>query len=270
MGTYEGKYRYVKGKYVEDTTKGKSVMSPRSYKSDVLVQVWLNSRKLDLLSRWLDKDGPTTRFLSEVVRQSLDAVVELLEDNGWEMRSTVESREMLERKYKANLNPRGKGEKNKLHNMILDGHIDDFGRNKSFRQVKELDVESKDVLMKQNKAAMHLSVHEGINVHELSPREYKEFMRYAAEDKVDEFVRILKGLSSDHVDQEQLRNSIEAARASGILYEEPKEDVSSEMESVVREGMTIEEVNARQEAKDDKLNQALKALAGRPKGDVGA
>jgi len=274
MGRGNSKYRYKAGKYVEDTTKGGSRLMPKSYKSDALVQVWLDSRKLALLSRWIDQDGPNTRFLSEVVRYTLDMVVELLQNEGWELGDIASSRQMLERKYRTNLNPNGKGKKNLLHNMILESggmeNVRTVGSRKSYAELQR-DVEDEDMQMvKMIKACGRLKA-AGINYESFSKSENRLFSKYAMEDRLDDFIeRVKQEMLNTSVDQEQLRNSIEAARASGILYEEPKEDVSSEMESVVREGMTIEEVNARQEAKDDKLNQALKALAGRPKGDVGA
>jgi len=110
------------------TTKGKSRLDPKEYKPDALVQVWLDRRKLALLSKWIDSDGGyngrQTKWLSEVVRFTLDMVVEMLTNEGWELEGVAESSQLLERKYgikPGGLNPGGKGGKNKLNNLLLDG-----------------------------------------------------------------------------------------------------------------------------------------------------
>jgi hypothetical protein len=109
------------------TTKGKSRLDPKEYKPDALVQVWLDRRKLALLSKWIDSDGGyngrQTKWLSEVVRFTLDMVVEMLTNEGWELEGVAESSQLLERKYgikPGGLNPGGKGGKNKLNNLLLD------------------------------------------------------------------------------------------------------------------------------------------------------
>ena len=117
MGKYKGR---VEG-YVEDSTKGGAMMLPRSYKGDVLVQVWIDSRVLATLSLWLDKGGNYTRFMSEIVKDTLRTVQEHLVERGEvEMvDDTAEARDMLERKYRVDLNPSGRGLKNAHHNMLL-------------------------------------------------------------------------------------------------------------------------------------------------------
>ena len=119
MGKYKGRRRNMP--YKVDSTKGGSELNPASYKGDALVQVWMDSRWLATLSRWLDKQGGYTRYLSEIVNDSIKVLVEHLVENGEvEMvDDTVEARSILEMKYRVNLNPAGKGLKNKLHNIIL-------------------------------------------------------------------------------------------------------------------------------------------------------
>lgn len=119
------KYRYKKGKRIEDTTKGKSYIMPRTYKQDVLVQVWLESRELATFSLWLDSIGCRTRFLSEVVRESLKLLMgDLIESGEVNMiEDTAEARELLEGIYRVNLNRGDKGKKNALHNLVLSDRI---------------------------------------------------------------------------------------------------------------------------------------------------
>ena len=67
--------------YKEDSTKGAALMKPKTYKGDVIVQVWMNSRVLATLSAWLDSEGNYTRFMSEVVRESLTILCDHLVAN---------------------------------------------------------------------------------------------------------------------------------------------------------------------------------------------
>ena len=104
-----------------DSTKGASLLDPESYKGDVLVQVWMDSRKLATLSRWLDEQGNYTRFMSEVVNYSTALLLDFLVSNKETkmIEDTTEARNVLEVRYRVNLNPAGKGMKNKLHNIVL-------------------------------------------------------------------------------------------------------------------------------------------------------
>lgn len=106
-----------------NSTKGKSLINPTSYKGDVLTQVWLDSRVLATLSNWLDgqENGLKTRFLSEVVKYSLTSLADFLVDNNEVelVDDTIYARSLLEFKYKVNLNPKGKGKRNIQHNMLL-------------------------------------------------------------------------------------------------------------------------------------------------------
>jgi len=105
----------------EDSTRGRSNFNPRSYKGDVLTQVWMDSRMLATLTRALEANGTFPRFMSEVVREGVYAVVENLVENGVvEMvEDTRDAREMLERRFRINLNNGGRGMKNVVHNLVL-------------------------------------------------------------------------------------------------------------------------------------------------------
>ena len=110
------------GEYKEDCTDGQfSILNPVTFKGDALVQVWMDSRELATLSKWMDKNGNYTRFLSEVVKVGIRMICEELVSEGEVVliEDTAEARNMLERKYGINLNPSGRGAKNALHNMIL-------------------------------------------------------------------------------------------------------------------------------------------------------
>ena len=107
--------------YATDSTRGRSLMRPETFKNDVTVQVWLESRYLATLSEWLDSSGERPRFLSEVVRAGVEGLVSGLVSNGQVdmIEDTQIAREMLERKFKVNLNVRNRGKKNAFHNLLL-------------------------------------------------------------------------------------------------------------------------------------------------------
>ena len=115
--------------YKVDATRGSSMINPERYKGDVLVQVWVDSRILATLSNWLDKKGVITRFMSQVIKEPLRVLVEhLVEDGEVEMvDDTVVARDLLQRKYQINLNPRGRGGKNILHNVVLSDRRKNLG-----------------------------------------------------------------------------------------------------------------------------------------------
>ena len=134
------------GEYKEDCTDGKfSIINPKSFKGDVVVQVWIDARELATISDWLDKSGSFTRFLSEVVKDSLHMFCGELVDSGEVdmVEDTNEARYMLEKKYRINLNPNGRGEKNVLHNIVLSNRKREE-REKIPDNIKELQRDAKE------------------------------------------------------------------------------------------------------------------------------
>ena len=115
-------YRYEKDRYKEDSTRGKAISQPRTYKRDALVQAWVDRRKLAMLSEWLDNNGFFTKHLSDVLKGTIDAIVGQLVDNGSveKIELTEDAVRILDMKYKADLNPRGRGLRNLTHNLQLD------------------------------------------------------------------------------------------------------------------------------------------------------
>ena len=115
-------YRYKQGHYVEDSTRGKAISNPRTYKDDGLVQAWVDKRKLAMLSEWLERGGVRTRHMSDVLKYTIDIVVEQLVENKTidKIEFTSDAEQLLNMRYKANLNPSGRGERNRMHNLQLD------------------------------------------------------------------------------------------------------------------------------------------------------
>jgi len=127
--------------YKVDSTKGNSVLDPKTYKGDALVQVWMDSRVLATLSRWLDKEGNVTRFMSEVVKESLKILVKhLIRTDAIDMSEDIdEARFMLSRKYGVNLNPSGRGEKNLQHNQALSNRLGEMKEEIRYREMSRVD-----------------------------------------------------------------------------------------------------------------------------------
>ena len=134
------------GEYKEDCTDGKfSIINPKSFKGDVVVQAWIDARELATISDWLDKSGSFTRFLSEVVKDSLHLLCGELVDSGEVdmVEDSNKARYMLEKKYRVNLNPNGRGEKNALNNKVLSDRKREE-REKIPDNIKELQRDAKE------------------------------------------------------------------------------------------------------------------------------
>ena len=117
------KYKYKPGEYVQDSTKGAALLSnPKTYKRDVLVQVWMQSRHLATLLNWLESNGRRVRFRSEIVQFTVEEIVKHLRDSKVcdIVEFADEARETLKDRFGVESNPKHRGEKNALHNIMLD------------------------------------------------------------------------------------------------------------------------------------------------------
>jgi hypothetical protein len=112
------------GDYKEDVTRGKySIVNPKTYKGDSLVQAWLERRKLAGICEYMDTHGSKEeqpRFMSDILRFVIDRAYEQLVSAGlcreWEI---LPAGEYLESKFRIELNPQERGKKNLNHNLIL-------------------------------------------------------------------------------------------------------------------------------------------------------
>ena len=117
------KYKYRPGEYVQDSTKGAALLSgAKTYKRDVLMQVWMQSRHLATLLNWLESNGRRVRFRSEIVQFTVEEIVRHLRDSkGCDIvEFTEDARNTLDERFGVQSNPKERGMKNVLHNMILD------------------------------------------------------------------------------------------------------------------------------------------------------
>ena len=71
----------TKSNQVEDSTRGNAAIRPINYKGDALVQAWIDSRKLAMLSIWLEDGGYRVGKLSEVIKFTINEVVEKVVKN---------------------------------------------------------------------------------------------------------------------------------------------------------------------------------------------
>jgi hypothetical protein len=102
-------------------TRGSGMKEPDSYKKDVLVQVWMDARILATLLNWMEKGENRPKFMSDVVREPIEMLVGRLVDCG-EIRmieDAVYARDLIEKRFKVNLNRGGRGKKNALNNMLF-------------------------------------------------------------------------------------------------------------------------------------------------------
>lgn len=115
--------------YAVDSTRGHSLINPLNYKGDVLVQVWVDSRVLATLTRWMDSKGTFPRFMSQAVKRPLEVLVDFLVDQGEVelVDGTAEARAMLTRRFNVDLNRGGRGEKNVVHNLALSDRRGELG-----------------------------------------------------------------------------------------------------------------------------------------------
>ncbi|MBU2685853.1 MAG: hypothetical protein KKF27_21640, partial [Gammaproteobacteria bacterium] len=110
-------------------------------KGDVLVQVWVDSRVLATLCRWMDAKGEYAMHMSQAVRRPLEVLAEFLADQGEvEMvDDTAEARSLLSRRFNVDLNRGGRGTKNVMHNLALSDMRGELGeRIQSRRRVDEV------------------------------------------------------------------------------------------------------------------------------------
>ena len=103
------------------TTKGSSEMNPIRYEKDAITQVWIDRRKLATACAFMERGGNKPLHISEIIRFCVDVVSELVErQGGLTFDKTAEAVDFLNERFGDTLNPRGKGRKNLMNNLLLD------------------------------------------------------------------------------------------------------------------------------------------------------
>ncbi len=156
-----------RGFEVDYNTKGNSVPNPERYKGDVMTQVWLDSRMLATLSKWLDKDDMITRFLSDVIRESMEILVDIVtfDDPELLVDDTDKARFMLSNKYRINLNVKGRGERNLAHNRMLSERRRETAEKVKKRRIANKIAGVKDVDSPMNEVEIDKDVQRALDDH---------------------------------------------------------------------------------------------------------
>ena len=110
--------------YAKDSTRGRQPrVDPINYKPDVLVQVWCEARVLLMLNNWLVKYNRRPKFMSEIIRFVIEEVLDQLLEAGEveKVEFNQTARDSLRAIFnRQNLNPKGRGKRNVIHNLHLD------------------------------------------------------------------------------------------------------------------------------------------------------
>lgn len=219
----------------EDSTRGRSYIKPKRYKRDALVQAWMDRRKIAMLSVWLDKNGYGTRFMSDVLKWTVEIVVNELVGRGEiERIETTEDANAILSKYRIDMNPGGRGEKNLTHNLVLDSKRSELEDKYSYADV------DKPVA----KGSMYA---EARRLADTALAKYKEMEADGTFAKREKEQR-------DNDFEEQKNRAIESARASGRLVESEheKKDIRPAKDHVI----DVEESKRRALAEDERIRNA--------------
>jgi hypothetical protein len=236
----------------------------------VLTQVWIDSRILATLSNWLESKGKHPRYLSEVVRQPLSTLVEFLVESGEiEMAdNTMDSREMLQRKYHVKLNAGNRGYKNMQHNALLS----------SMKQGRmPVNIGNDLVSAKANtyvKSERDIALDEGWAEFKRQEREErsKAFKEQVAQLPVDEKGNVIvkHHYNNDYTERDRLRDLAirEKEKADALLA---KVDNKNKIPSTAHRPLTDAELDERERKraeKDAKEKAAMDAMTFNPPGSA--
>ena len=247
------------GEYKEDCTDGKfSIINPKSFKGDVVVQAWIDARELATISDWLDKSGSFTRFLSEVVKDSLHLLCGELVDSGEVdmVEDSNKARYMLEKKYRVNLNPNRRGEKNALHNKVLSDRKREE-REKIPDNIKELQRDAKETYreIEREENDKNSIIFKELERIERGEIEVKPQINNSQEYTMANDGNIVKNKDEDK-DEDKVVKSEDAAEFVKVSRERSEEDIPLLKEK----GNSREVIEARIRKADEESQKELDAL----------
>ena len=198
---------------VEDSTKGSAIIQPVHFKGDLPVQVWLDTRVLATLPNWLEGSGIVPRHLSEVIKHSLNIVLETAVENGLvePVEHTAVARQILSLKYgiKGTIDPGSKAHRNLLHNLTLSDR-----KYKMTELDKRIREEAKEAVKKGN----------SVVVDSMTEEAAKEPNMSKYEDLWDRYKK--------HQEQQETQEQREARIKSMLPSEEQVERVQSKTEEM--------------------------------------
>jgi hypothetical protein len=231
--------------YAVDSTKGSSMINPLNYKGDVLVQVWVDSRVLATIVRWMDSKGNYPRFMSQGVRRPLEVLTGFLVDNEEvEMvEDTDEARNILTRRFNIDLNRGGRGTKNITHNLALSDRRNDLGeRLQANNRINDVG----RPIMNKNNPKLAALVAEARKKHaELFPDDSKEVAHYNYDAPKEEIKK---------ADDNKIVKSENAAEFVNVMR------VEREVPLLKERGNSRETVEARIRKADEDSQKGLDAL----------
>jgi len=234
--------------YKEDSTRGKSMIRPRRYKRDALVQTWVDRRKLAMLSIWLDEGGYGTRFLSDVVKITIDEIVEKLVREGMVRRVefTDEATRILQSKYKIDLNPSGRGVKNLVHNLTLD----DLRRERS--KVAGVGESIDDLVSKMSIEEERKMREEAEKAAEIYRKLEEEEERKKQERRIAENYKVVDGVVVPRSQQPRSgsQNASPNVTNSDKIKSKSEEEVAREVERIREEDAKLAEMDLTSEVAD--------------------
>jgi hypothetical protein len=227
----------------ENSTKGTALVNPITYKGDVLVQVWCDSRVLATLVRWLEEDGVFPRFMSQVVRRPLEILAAHVVDEGEvEMvDDTAEARGMLERRFGVKLNKGGRGKRNELHNKVLSTK-----RGAIRASVKE------EVDMRSVPTAKTADGKEIVVTDELK-KYMKEFGVYDV--YTANRLMIQKKMFEENEKKRMMKEEMKRARECGVIVESDEGEEGDNNVGGIREGMSKEELDRYEEKREREVRE---------------
>ena len=107
------------------STRGKGpVGNSKRVERDALVQSWEGRADLATIGLYMESKGYRVKHLSDILHFSIETVRELVLRAGSEFVNTAEATLFLEDRTGVNLNPKDKGRKNLVSNLITESDID--------------------------------------------------------------------------------------------------------------------------------------------------
>lgn len=86
---------------------------------DAIVQVWINRKDLATIGLFMESQGQRLLYMSDIVRFAIETTRALvLKANSPYVDSSAKATAFLETRFRVNLNPQGKGQKNYVANLL--------------------------------------------------------------------------------------------------------------------------------------------------------
>lgn len=108
------------------SNRGKSALKPTRNERDSLVQCWVNRKDLATIGLYMESKGVKIHHMADILTFSIETVRSIvLKANGTYVDSTEKATAYLSDRFKVNLNPGGRGQKNLITNLLLESGVTD-------------------------------------------------------------------------------------------------------------------------------------------------